>query len=84
MVTQLPYKNANKDGSVSGFDNTAEQECENLICTHPGNNATCSQEGVRFTPTPTSRANYNNLKSYKKSRLSVHRPPLLSRKWTVK
>ncbi len=32
-------------GSVSGFDNTAEQECENLICTHPGNNATCTEEG---------------------------------------
>jgi hypothetical protein len=40
-------------GSVSGFDNTAEQECENLICTHPGNNATCSQEGV-VTPTTTT------------------------------
>jgi hypothetical protein len=34
----------NQDGSVSGFDNTEEQECQNLICTHPGNNATCSQE----------------------------------------
>ena len=22
-------------GSVSGFDNTAEQECQNVICTHP-------------------------------------------------
>ena len=31
--------------SVSGFDNTAEQECENLICTHPGNNATCTEKG---------------------------------------
>jgi hypothetical protein len=41
-------------GSVSGFDNTAEQECENLICTHPGNNATCSQEGV-VTPTTTTK-----------------------------
>ena len=41
-------------GSVSGFDNTAEQECENLICTHPGNNATCTQEGVISTPTSTS------------------------------
>ena len=22
-------------GIVSGFDNTAEQECQNVICTHP-------------------------------------------------
>jgi hypothetical protein len=42
-----------QDGSVSGFDNTAEQECQNVICTHPGNNATCTQEGVRSTPTST-------------------------------
>jgi hypothetical protein len=31
----------------SGFDNNQGQECENLICTHPGENATCTQEGVR-------------------------------------
>jgi hypothetical protein len=37
-------------GSASGFDTTLDQECENLICTHPGNNATCSQEGI----TPSS------------------------------
>ena len=35
-----------QDGTVSGFDNTAEQECQNVICTHPGNNATCVQEGA--------------------------------------
>jgi hypothetical protein len=29
-------------GSASGFDTAVNQECENLICTHPGNNATCS------------------------------------------
>jgi hypothetical protein len=29
----------------SGWDNDQEQECENLICTHPGENATCVQEG---------------------------------------
>jgi hypothetical protein len=40
--------------SESGFDNTQEQECENLICTHPGNNATCSQEGAVVTPTTTT------------------------------
>jgi hypothetical protein len=30
----------------SGFNNNQGQECENLICTHPGNNATCTEEGV--------------------------------------
>jgi hypothetical protein len=40
-------------GSASGFDTALDQECQNLICTHPGNNATCSQEGVVVTPTPT-------------------------------
>jgi hypothetical protein len=39
-------------GSASGFDTAVDQECENLICTHPGENATCSQEGV-VTPTST-------------------------------
>jgi hypothetical protein len=39
-------------GSASGFDTTVNQECENLICAHPGENATCSQEGAA-TPTPT-------------------------------
>jgi hypothetical protein len=33
-------------GSASGFDTALDQECENLICTHPGNNATCVQEGA--------------------------------------
>jgi hypothetical protein len=33
-------------GSASGFDTTLDQECENLICTHPGENATCTQEGA--------------------------------------
>src|SRR5204863_8145120 len=33
-------------GSASGFDTATDQECENLICTHPGNNATCVQEGA--------------------------------------
>jgi hypothetical protein len=30
--------------SVSGWDNTAEQEAQNVICTHPGENATCTSE----------------------------------------
>ena len=33
-------------GSASGFDTATNQECENLICTHPGENATCVQEGA--------------------------------------
>jgi hypothetical protein len=36
-----------QDATQSGFDNNQGQECENLICTHPGENATCTQEGVR-------------------------------------
>jgi ABC-type amino acid transport substrate-binding protein len=36
----------------SGWDNNQEQECENLICTHPGENSTCVQEGAAQTPTP--------------------------------
>jgi len=35
-------------GSASGFDTAVDQECENLICTHPGNNAACVRE-VRET-----------------------------------
>ena len=38
-------------GSASGFDTTVNQECENLICTHPGNNATCvSENEAAVTP----------------------------------
>jgi hypothetical protein len=38
----------------SGWDNDQEQECENLICTHPGENATCVQEAAAApTPIPT-------------------------------
>jgi hypothetical protein len=37
-------------GSASGFDTTVNQECENLICTHPGNNATCVSEQAAVTP----------------------------------
>jgi hypothetical protein len=33
-------------GSASGFDTAVNQECENLICNHPGENATCTQEGA--------------------------------------
>jgi hypothetical protein len=44
--------------SASGFDTKVGQECENLICTHPGENSTCTQEGVVITakqkPTTTT------------------------------
>jgi hypothetical protein len=42
-ITALKCENK---GSASGFDTTTNQECENLICTHPGENATCVQEGL--------------------------------------
>jgi hypothetical protein len=48
-ITALKCQNK---GSASGFDTAVNQECENLICTHPGENATCVQEGAA-TPTPT-------------------------------
>ena len=38
--------------SVSGFDNTAEQEAQNLICTHPS--ATCVSEGSETNSTDTT------------------------------
>jgi hypothetical protein len=41
-------------GSASGFDTALDQECENLICTHPGENATCVQEGAVATTTTTT------------------------------
>jgi hypothetical protein len=42
-ITALKCQNK---GSASGFDTALDQECENLICTNPGNNATCVQEGA--------------------------------------
>src|SRR2546430_16757060 len=42
-ITALKCQNK---GSASGFDTALDQECENLICTHPGENATCTQEGL--------------------------------------
>jgi hypothetical protein len=35
---------AKQKGSVSGFDNDLDQEALNVICTHPGENATCTSE----------------------------------------
>ncbi|HZD83131.1 MAG TPA: hypothetical protein VE076_09660 [Nitrososphaeraceae archaeon] len=40
-ITALKCKNK---GSTSGFDTTTNQECENLICTHPGSDASCVSE----------------------------------------
>jgi hypothetical protein len=40
-VTILKCQNK---GSASGFDTTTNQECENLICTHPGSDGTCVSE----------------------------------------
>jgi hypothetical protein len=49
-ITALKCQNK---GSASGFDTAVDQECENLICTHPGENATCTQEGAAVAPTTT-------------------------------
>jgi hypothetical protein len=57
----------------SGFDNNQEQECENLICTHPGENATCSQEGV-VTPTTTPKPTTTTLE-VRKVCLAFRIPP---------
>ena len=40
-VTVLKAQNK---GSASGFDTSVNQEAENTICTHPGENATCTSE----------------------------------------
>jgi len=40
-VTIMKCKNK---GSSSGWDTTTNQECENLICTHPGSDGTCVSE----------------------------------------
>jgi hypothetical protein len=37
-------------GSASGFDTALDQECENVICTHPGSGATCVTEGAEVSP----------------------------------
>src|SRR5436190_22271200 len=52
-VTVLKCKNR---GSASGFDTALDQECENLICTHPGNNASCvsENEGATTTTSPVT------------------------------
>jgi hypothetical protein len=64
-------------GSASGFDTALDQECENLICTHPGENATCSQEGV---VTPTAKPTTTTLlvkKVCEKFQIPPPQPPCL-------
>jgi hypothetical protein len=46
-VTGLAAQNR---GFASGFDTTTDQEAQNVICTHPGENAACTQEGAAATP----------------------------------
>src|SRR5437870_4013258 len=50
-ITALKCQNK---GSASGFDTTVDQECENLICTHPGENASCVSEGAGTVAVPTN------------------------------
>jgi hypothetical protein len=46
-ITALIGKNK---GYASGFDTNVNQEAENTICTHPGENATCVSEGAVVIP----------------------------------
>jgi hypothetical protein len=52
-ITALKCQNK---GSASGFDTAVDQECENLICTHPDNNASCvsENEGATTTTSPVT------------------------------
>jgi hypothetical protein len=42
-ITALKAQNR---GFASGFDTTTDQEAQNVICTHPADNAACTQEGT--------------------------------------
>jgi hypothetical protein len=44
----------NQDGAQSGYDGLFEEEGQNVICTHPNDNATCTEEGITSAATPTS------------------------------
>jgi hypothetical protein len=48
-VTILKCKNK---GSASGWDTNVNQECENLICTHPSTGASCVRENEVTPVTP--------------------------------
>jgi hypothetical protein len=51
----LTVQAAKQHGIVSGFDNTLEQEAQNLICTHPS--STCVSEGSETNATDTTDNN---------------------------
>jgi hypothetical protein len=51
----LTVQAAKQHGIVSGFDNTAEQEAQNVICTHPS--STCVSEGSESNATDTTDNN---------------------------
>jgi hypothetical protein len=58
VIAQITKQNE----KVSGYNNTQEQEAQNMICNHSGNNATCSQERIisttqipLSTPSPTQQ-----------------------------
>jgi hypothetical protein len=56
----LTIQKCKQAATQSGWDNDQEQECENTICTHPGENSTCVQEGgAAAVVTPTSPAPQN-------------------------
>jgi hypothetical protein len=50
-------QNNKQDGIVSGFDNSFNQELQNLICTHPS--ATCSTEGSEGAATTAGGSTSN-------------------------
>jgi hypothetical protein len=50
-ITALKCQNK---GSASGWDTKVNQECENLICTHPSSGATCVSEPGKVTPPETA------------------------------
>ncbi len=54
MATRLPLRNVRIEGLQVDLIHPVNQECENLICTHPGENATCTARGKAAAPqTPT-------------------------------
>jgi hypothetical protein len=48
----ITIQKCKQSATQSGFDNNQEQECANLICTHPGENATCVQERAAAAQAP--------------------------------
>ena len=52
----ITIQKSKQAATQSGFDNNQGQECENLICTHPGENAICVSEGAAVTTTATTIA----------------------------